>query len=196
MAIWWQLGLVATLVVINALLAGTEIALISLREGPVQRLARRGGSGQLTAQLVRDPNSYLATIQIGITLAGFLASATAAVTLAEPLVGVMPALGGAARPVAIVVVTAALTFVTLVAGELTPKRLAMQHAERWAVLSARPLSVLATLTHPAVLLLARATNAVTWMFGGDPTRGRAVVTEEEIRDLVAAGGITPQPSGG
>jgi putative hemolysin len=65
----------------------------------------------------------------------------------------------------------------------------MQHAERWALLAARPLSVLATLTRPAVVLLARATNAAIWVLGGDPTRGRAVVTEEEIRDLVAAGGM-------
>ncbi len=89
------------------------------------------------AHLARDPNRFLATIQIGITLAGFLASATAAVVLAEPLVEPLSGwLGVAARPVAIVLVTVALTFVTLVFGELAPKRIAMQRSEGWALLAA------------------------------------------------------------
>lgn len=86
------------------------------------------------------PNKFLATIQIGITLAGFPASATAAVTLAEPLLEPLSFLGAAAQPAAVVLVTAVLTFLTLVIGELAPKRVAMQRAERWALLAARPLS--------------------------------------------------------
>jgi len=80
--IWLQLGLVLLLVLVNAAFAGSEVALISLREGQLQRLQQGGGRGRLA----RDPNQFLSTIQIGITLAGFLASAAAAVTLAEPLV--------------------------------------------------------------------------------------------------------------
>ena len=131
-----QLGLLVFLVVLNAVFAGSEIALISLREGQLQRLERRSRTGRVLARLARDPNRFLATIQIGITLAGFLASAFAAVTLAEPLVPTLEFLGRAAELVAIVGVTAILTFVTLVIGELAPKRIAMQRAESWGLLVA------------------------------------------------------------
>lgn len=189
MGVWWQLSLVALLVVLNALFAGSEIALVSLREGQLQRMEQRGGAGRAAAGLARDPNRFLATIQIGITLAGFLASATAAVTLAEPLVEPLTFLGGAARPVAIVVVTAVLTFFTLVVGELAPKRVAMQRAERWALASARPLASLASLARPVVWLLGKATDLTVRVLGSDPSAGREAITTEEIRDLIATGGL-------
>lgn len=180
-----QLALVFALVVVNAAFAGTEIALLSLREGQLARLEERSAAGRALARLAREPNRFLSTIQIGITLAGFLASATAAVSLAEPLVEPLAFLGGAARPASIVLVTLVLTFVTLVLGELAPKRLAMQRAERWGLVAARPLSVVARLTAPAVWLLSHATDLTVRVLGGDPEQGRADVTEEEIRDLVA-----------
>lgn len=125
-----QLLLVALLVLANAAFAGSEMALVSLREGQLRRLEAGGGSGRVLARLAREPNRFLATIQIGITLAGFLASAAAAVSLAHPLEGPIGFLGGAARAVAIVIVTLLLAYVTLVLGELAPKRVAMQRAER------------------------------------------------------------------
>ena len=181
-----QLVLVAALILLNAAFAGTEMALISLRDSQLGRLAERGRAGQTLARLVSDPNQFLATIQIGITLAGFLASATAAVTLAEPLVAPLePLLDGAARPVAITLVTVALTFVTLVIGELAPKRVAMQRAEGWALVAARPLAALAVLSRPAVWLLGKSSDGVVRLFGGDPDRQREDITEEELRDMVA-----------
>ncbi len=181
-----QLALVGFLIVLNAAFAGSEIALISLREGQLARLEQRSRRGRALAKLAREPNRFLSTIQIGITLAGFLASATAAVALAEPLVEPLGFLGGAARPVAIFAITLALTFVTLVFGELAPKRLAMQRAESWALLAARPLTLLSRVTAPAIWLLSHATDVTVRLFGGDPDRDRQEVTEEEIRDLVAA----------
>jgi putative hemolysin len=180
-----QLGLLAFLVLINAVFAGSEIALISLREGQLQRLERRSRTGQVLARLARDPNLFLATIQIGITLAGFLASAFAAVTLAEPLVPALDFLGSAAEPVAIVAVTAILTFITLVIGELAPKRVAMQRAERWGLLVARPIDVLARATRPLIWLLGHTTNLVVRLMGADPYLHRDQATAEELRDLVA-----------
>jgi putative hemolysin len=180
-----QLALVGFLIVLNAAFAGSEIAMISLREGQLARLEQRSARGRALAKLVREPNRFLSTIQIGITLAGFLASATAAVALAEPLVEPLSFLGGAARPAAIFTITLALTFVTLVFGELAPKRLAMQRAESWALLAARPLTFLARITAPAIWLLSHATNLTVRLFGGDPCRDRQEVTEEEIRDLIA-----------
>jgi putative hemolysin len=129
--LWLTVALLLMLVVVNALFAGSEIALISLREGQRRQLERRwGASARALLRLARNPNEYLATVQIGITLSGFLASAVAAVTLAEPLVPLLGFLGPAARSAAVTLVTVVLTFVTLVAGELAPKRLAMQYAER------------------------------------------------------------------
>ena len=175
----------AVLIVLNALLAGSEMALVSLRPGQVDRLATRGGAGRALARLSADPNRFLATIQIGITLAGFLASAAAAVNLSEPLVPLLAVFGGAAEVMAIVVVTLVLTFFTLVFGELTPKRIALQHPERWALIVSRPLDLLATAARPAVWMLSSCTNLVVRLFGGDPHVQRGEITEEEIRQMIS-----------
>lgn len=185
-SVWPELLLVFALVVMNGVLAGSEIALISLRESQIARLERRGGSGRVVARLARDPNRFLATIQIGITLAGFLASAAAAVTLSEPLVPHLGFLGAAARTAAIVVVTLVLSFVTLVLGELVPKRLALQRAERWAVVVGRPLHWLAVATTPIVWLLSVSTDAVVRLLGGEPGSTREEIDLEELREMVAA----------
>ncbi len=182
--LWLQVGLVFVLVLLNAAFSGTEMALVSLREGQLQQLEQRSSTGALVARLARDPNRFLATIQIGITLAGFLASAAAAVSLAEPLEDPLSFLGGAARAVSIVVVTLLLSYATLVIGELAPKRVAMQRAERWALLAARPLSVMATLTQPVVWLLSRSSDILVRIMGGDPSVQREEVTEAELRELV------------
>ena len=181
-----ELVLVVVLVVVNAVFAGSEMALVSLRESQVRRLERSSRGGRVLARLSRDPNRFLATIQIGITLAGFLASAAAAVSLAEPLVGPLGFLGSAAEPIAIVFVTIVLAFITLVFGELTPKRIAMQRAEGWALLVARPLDVLSTVSRPAVWLLSTTTNMVVRLTGGDPNAGREQVSTDELRDMVEA----------
>jgi putative hemolysin len=186
--IWAQLALVGVLVVVNALFAGSEIALVSLRDGQLRRLEQESRRGALVARVARDPSRFLSTVQIGITLAGFLASAAAAVSLAEPLVGPLGFLGGAARPVAVVLVTAILTFVTLVLGELAPKRLALQRAEGWALRAARPLSLISKAASPFVWLLSSSTDLIVRLFGGDPDRQRDEVSSDEVRDIVTSQG--------
>jgi putative hemolysin len=181
-----QIVLVLVLVLVNAAFSGSEMALVQLRESQVQRLERQSRRGRVLARLTRDPNRFLATIQIGITLAGFLASAAAAVSLSRPLVEPLGFLGAAAQPTAIVLVTIVLTFVTLVLGELAPKRIAMQRTEGWALLIARPLDILSMISRPAVWLLGKATDLVVRLAGGDPKAQREEVTTEEIRDMVAA----------
>ncbi|MCY1145273.1 hemolysin family protein [Actinoplanes sp. Pm04-4] len=180
----WQVVLVVVLVLLNAAFSGSEMALISLRDSQLQRLERRSKAGATLARLARDPNRFLATIQIGITLAGFLASASAAVSLARPLTGPLEFLGGAAEPVSIVLVTIVLTFFTLVIGELAPKRIAMQRAESWALMVARPLDLLSSLSRPVIWLLGKSTDLVVRLTGGDPNAAREEVSTEEIRDLV------------
>jgi putative hemolysin len=183
--VWPQLLLVAVLVFVNAAFAGTELALVSLRESQLQRLEERSATGGVLARLARQPNQFLATIQIGITLAGFLASAAAAVSLAEPLEAPLSFLGGAAGPVSVILVTLILAYFTLVFGELAPKRIAMQRAEKWGMVMARPLDVLSTLTKPVVWLLSKSTDLAVRLLGGDPNQQREEVSGEELRDMVA-----------
>ncbi|HUQ60017.1 hemolysin family protein [Lentzea sp.] len=178
----FNLALVAVLVLLNAAFAGSEMALVSLREGQLRSLEREGR--HTLVRLARDPNRYFATIQIGITLSGFLASATAAVSLAEPIVPLLGFLGSAAGGVAIALVTIVLTFFTLVFGELAPKRLAMQYAVRWSKIIAGPLDLLSTVSRPAVWLLSRSTDLVVRIFGGDPDAEEEQMSPEELRDLV------------
>jgi putative hemolysin len=184
-SLWLQLLLVALLIVVNAAFAGAEMALVTLREGQLQRLESESERGALIARLARDPSRSLATIQVGITLAGFLASAAAAVSLAAPIEELLDPLGAAAAPVSIVSVTIVLAYLTLVFGELAPKRVAMQNAEKWASRLARPLAGLSVLTRPIVWLLSHSTDVVVRVLGGDPDAARDEVTEEEIRELVA-----------
>jgi putative hemolysin len=185
-AIIWQVGLLLFLMAVNATLAGSEVALISLRETQIERLGRRGRAGRALSHLAQDPNRFLATVQVGITLAGFLASATAAITLAEPLVPYLGFFGNAAEAVAVIGVTLLLTVLMLVFGELVPKRMAMQASEAWALRAALPLSILAKVSNPLVRLLSAATNLAVRLLGGNPALTRQAITEEEIKDLVSA----------
>lgn len=192
---WWAvLLLLGLMVLLNAAFSGSEIALISVRGSQLRRLERTGGPrGRAVVRLVREPNRFLATIQLGITAIGFLASATAALTLSEPLVDVLEPLGGAAQPVAVALVTGGLTFVTLVVGELTPKRLALQAPLRWALLVAAPLDALARVSRPVVWALGAATDGLVRILLGRTPASAPDLSPEELRDLVAGHrGLTPQ----
>jgi putative hemolysin len=191
---WLDATLIGLFVLLNAVFAGSEMALISLREGQLRRLEREGGRRAMRlVRLARDPNRFLATIQIGITLAGFLASATAAVSLAEPLTPRLGFLGSAAEPVSIASVTLVLTFFILVLGELAPKRLAMQKALPWALRIARPLDLVSAFSRPAVALLGTSTNLVVRLFGGRVDAAATELSQEELRDLVTShASLNPQ----
>jgi len=181
-----EITLVFVLLLINGVLAGSEIAIISLRDSQIARLEAGSAAGRHLAALARDPNRYLATIQIGITLSGFLASATAAVSLAEPLIPLLEFAGDAAEPLAIVLVTLVLSFVTLVIGELAPKRLALQRSESWSMMVAVPLHWTSVVSRPAVWLLSKSTDFVVRLLGGEPGVTREEVAVEELRDLIVA----------
>src|SRR4051794_3318610 len=181
--------MVVVFVLIGGFFSGTELALISLRESQVRALSEQGRRGDALSKLLADPNRFLATVQIGVTLATLSASAFGAETLNEPFSqaledwGVSPGLAG---PLAFILVTIAVSYLSLVLGELTPKRLALQRAEGLAMLVARPLNGLATLTRPIVWVLSQSTNALVRLFGGDPKISGEAISQEELRDLVAA----------
>jgi len=180
---------VLVLVLFGGVFSAAELALVSLRESQVKALAERSRRGQRVARLVADPNRFLAAVQIGVTLAGFLSSAVGAVTLSAEATAGLVRLGLAPRlaePVALVGVTLVISYVSLVLGELVPKRLALQRTEGIALALARPLALVATLCRPVIWLLSRTTDLVVRLFGGDPGANREAITEEELRDLVAA----------
>jgi putative hemolysin len=179
--------IVLVIVLIGGFFAAAEMALVSLREGQIRSLARRGKRGQRAARLAHDPNRFLSAVQIGVTLATLLSGAIGAATLASHLKNELrhflsPAV---ASVVSLAAVTLAISFFTLVFGELSPKRIALQRAESVSLAAAPLLDRMATLARPLVWLLSRSTNLVVRLLGGDPALGRGVMTDEELRDLVA-----------
>jgi len=182
-------GLVLLFILIGGVFAAAEMALVSLRDSQVRALADKGRRGARVARLSANPNRFLAAVQIGVTLSGFLSAAFGEATLSNRLKPVLVSHGmspGVADVVALVVITLIIAYFSLVLGELTPKRLALQRPEVVAQLLAGPLDRIASLARPAVWLLSRSTNAVVRLLGGDPNSSREQISEEELRSLVAA----------
>ena len=180
---------VLALILIEALFVASEIALVSLREGQVRALAEDGKRGATVARLVREPNRFLATVQIGVTLTALLSSAYGATTLSEDAKRALIGAGmteGLAGFIGLVGVTMIISFVTLVIGELAPKRLALQRTESTAKTVAPFLQGMSRICRPIIWLLSICTNGVVRLFGGDPAAGREQVSEEELRHLVAS----------
>jgi putative hemolysin len=181
--------LVVAFVLIGGAFAAAEIALVSLRDSQVRALSERGRRGRRLARLVADPNRFLAAVQVGVTLAGFFSAAFGATMLARPVSDWLQRRGvgaGTAYPVAFVAVTGAVSYLALVFGELVPKRIGLQRAERVALLAAAPLDGVAAVFRPVIWLLSRTTNGVVRLLGGDPAASRESITDEELRGLVAA----------
>ncbi len=188
--VWLNILMVVAFVLIGGAFSGAEIALVSLRESQVRALAESGGRrGQAVQRLLSDPNRFLAAVQVGVTLAGFFSAAFGASTLSQPLGEWFVALGmraGLADPLAFVLVTIAISYLSLVVGELTPKRLALQRAEGFSLLVAAPLNAIAKLSRPVIWLLSKSTNLLVRLVGGDPTASGESISQEELRDLVTA----------
>ncbi len=187
--VWLNIVMVVVFVMIGGVFAGAEIALVSLRESQVRAMAETGRRGKAVQKLLSDPNQFLAAVQVGVTLAGFFSAAFGASTLSEPLADRLAARGvseGLSTTLALVLVTIAISYLSLVVGELTPKRLALQRAEGFALVVAAPLNAIAKLSRPVIWLLSRSTNALVRLLGGDPTQSGESISQEELRDLVAA----------
>jgi putative hemolysin len=187
--VWLNIVMVVVFVLIGGFFSGTELALISLRESQVRSLSEQGRRGHALSRLLADPNRFLATVQIGVTLATLSASAFGAETLNKPFSAALVRWGlssGLAVPLAFIAVTVAVSYLSLVLGELTPKRLALQRAEGLAMVVAPALNRLATLSRPIVWILSTSTNALVRLAGGDPRSSGEAISQEELRDLVAA----------
>lgn len=194
--LWIQILLLVVLIFVNAFFAASEIAIISLNDNKIRKMAEEGHKkARQVLKLTKDSSNFLATIQIGVTLAGFLTSATAAQSLAEPLakwfIGLVPSMAAyssAIQTVSVVLITLIMSYFSLVFGELVPKRVAMQKAESLSFHAIGVLRVVATVTRPFVKLLSVSTNVVVRLLGMDPHADEENVTEEEIRMMVDVGG--------
>ncbi|MFI7495833.1 hemolysin family protein [Kocuria sp. M4R2S49] len=179
--------LVLLFVGVGGVFAGTEMAIVSLRESQVRRIERSGRKGARTAVLVRDPNLFLSAVQIGVTVAGFFSSAYGASTLAPDVAPLLERAGlstAAAGTTALIGMTLVIAYLSLVLGELVPKRLAMQHSVGFTKVLAPPLNLFAKLMRPVIWLLSVSTNLVVRLVGGDPHAAADEVSAEEVREMV------------
>ena len=187
-----QIILLLILIMCNAYFAATEIAFISLNDLKVQKQAGEGNKKAKSVQkMLKDPSKFLATIQIGITLAGFLTSAFASDAFADELAPIlnnlMPFLSISVwRSISIIIITLILSFFTLVFGELVPKRLAMKYYEKISFVTIGAIRAISLLTAPFVKLLTYSTNIISKIFGVSE-QDEEVVTEEEIKMMVDEG---------
>ncbi len=193
--IWPQLLLQAILILLNAFFAATEIAVISLNDNLLRKQAEEGDKKAVKLlKVVESPTRFLSTIQVGITLAGFLGSAFAADNFAGRITAwaaaryaLDAATQGAVRTLSVVLITIVLAFFTLVFGELVPKRIAMQKGEKIAGFACGAISVLSVVMRPVIWLLTASTNGVLRLLHIDPNAESEEVSEEEIRMMVDIG---------
>ncbi len=186
--IWINVLVVLFFVLLGGFFAAAELALVSLRENQIQRLAESSRRGRRLASLTADPNRFLAAVQVGVTLAGFVSAgfgaAQIAPELAQPLISAGLA-EGVAQTLAFVVITVLIAYLSLVLGELVPKRIALQRVEKVALFAAAPIDFIARLFRPFIVALSFSTNLIVRIFGIDPTAGKESISGEELRDLVA-----------
>ncbi len=189
MTVWLNVAVVIALILVEGLFVAAELALVSLREGQVRALADQSRRGQKVLKLVTNPNRFLASVQLGVTLTALLSSAFGAVTLSHEAGDALHRAGLGktfADVLGFLGVTLVITFTTLVVGELAPKRLALQRTERISLLFAPALDVIARASRPVIWLLSVCTNGLVKLLGGDPSAGKEAISEEELRGLVAA----------
>lgn len=181
------------LIALNAIFASAEIAVLSTNETKMSKLAEEGNKKAIRlTRLTSEPSRFLSTIQVAITLSGFLGSAFAADNFSDPLVDFLVGAGigiprSTLNTLAVVVITLILSYFTLIFGELVPKRIALKKSEQLALAISGLVSAISTLFKPIVWFLSLSTNAVLRLCGIDPTETDDEVSEEEIRMMVDAG---------
>lgn len=184
-----ELLLILVLVLINAFFVASEMAIVSLNRNKVNLLAEEGNAkAKYLLKLLDEPSKFLATVQVGITLAGFLASASAATNISKHLSYVLDKFNiPGSDEISVVVITILLSYITLVFGELFPKRIALQKSEQIAMFSIRPILFISKMTSPFIRMLTASTNVLVKIFGMNLDNLEEKVSEEEIRSMIKVG---------
>lgn len=200
--IWFELAIIVLLILGNGFFAGAELAIVSARRGRMAQLSAAGDKrAHLVEQLQADPHRFLATVQIGVTLVGTMASAIGGATAVEVLKPVLQQaplaiVRNAAEPLALFLVVGLIAYLSLILGELVPKALALEHTERMALHVARPIIFFSRIGRLAVAFLTLSSKAVLALLGIKSKGEQAFITKEEIQHLVAEsreiGEVTPR----
>ena len=183
-----DIGLVLLLIGIGSLFVVAEIALITLRESQIKQIATRGKRGAKVAALTKNPNRFLAAAQVGVTVCGFLSAAVGAEKLGRYLIPKLEKLGWSndvSNNVSLILLTLVIAYVSLVIGELVPKRLALYKAETISLYSAGTIDKIAKFLRPIIWLLSKSTDLIIRLFGVSEKSKRSEVSEAEILDLVS-----------
>ena len=187
-SIFFDLLIIMLLIAVNAFFAASEIAIISLNDSKVKRKAEEGDrTARRIYKLISEPSSFLATIQVGVTLAGFLSSAFAADRFAERLFMLIGIQSNALRTASVVLVTLIMSYFSLVFGELVPKRIAQNNPEKFSAAVVGTVTTVGRIMHPFVRLLTVSTNLILRILGVNTSLTDKTVTEEEIRLMVDVG---------
>ena len=192
--VWLEAAFIFVLILANGFFAASEIAIIATRKSRIDALLEKGvKSAAAVARLKNDPDRFLATVQIGVTIVSSLASAiggAAAIATLKPVIQSVPIpwIVDWAEPISIVLVVLPIAYLSLVLGELVPKSLALRFPERIATLVARPIDSLSRITSFLVRTLTKSSNAVLWLFGGKGnTEGVSFISVEEVKSLIQEG---------
>lgn len=185
-----EITIILLLIILNGILAMAEIAIISARKHTLQKLANEGSKrAQAALELAKNPNKFLSTVQVGITLVGILAGAFGGATIAEELsayIYTIPVLSAYSDALGIGIVVIAITYLSLIIGEIVPKRIALNNPENIATIVARPMRFLSTISAPIVLLLSHSTDWVLKLLHVKPYQ-ESPITEDEIRMMIREG---------
>jgi len=190
-SLWFEFTIIVLLILGNGFFAGAELALVSARRGRMAQLAAAGDKrARLVEKLQADPHRFLATVQIGVTVVGTMASAVGGATAAEVLKPILQQapleiIRDAAEPLALFLVVGLIAYLSLILGELVPKALALEHTEAMALSVARPISFFARIGGLAVAFLTLSSKAVLALFGIKSKGEQAFITKEELRHMVA-----------
>jgi magnesium and cobalt exporter, CNNM family len=180
---------VLLLILVSGVFVAAEMSLVSLRDSQIKQMAHHGRRGHAVARLNENPNRFLSAVQIGVTLTGFLSAAFGGATLEAAVSPLLVRWFGwseqVASTVALIAITVLIAYVSIVVGELTAKRLALQRTEAYAMALAPVVDLVAKILRPVIWLLGASTNVLVRLFGGDPEAGREEVSDEEIRALVS-----------
>jgi putative hemolysin len=190
--IWLEAILIVALILANGFFAASEIAVIAMRKSRIDALVEKGvRSAGIVARLKNDPDRFLATVQIGVTVVGTLASAiggAAAIDYVRPQIEAMPfPFSSWAQAIALLIVVLPISYLSLVLGELVPKSLALRYSERIACFVARPIDLLARLSALFVKALTASSNAVLRIFGGRDIEGATFISVDEVKSLIREG---------
>ncbi|PFG40532.1 putative hemolysin [Georgenia soli] len=183
-----DIALVLLFILLGGVFAASEMALVSLRESQVRAMAARGRAGARVAKLTGDSNRFLSAVQVGVTLAGFFSASFGAAQIAPVIAPVLAGWGvpeSLAHGIAFIATTVVISYLSLVLGELVPKRLAMQSAEKFSLVVATPLDWIATVLRPVIWFLGASVDVVMRLLGRDPSAQREEMGTDELRSLVA-----------